>query len=47
MTVLKAFDINDKSILDKTLYYSVKADLGEKREPIPIRIKDSELMNIK
>ena len=44
---IKAFDINDKSILDKTLYYSVKADLGEKREPIPIRIKDSELMNIK
>ena len=41
---IKAFNINDKNILDKTLYYSKKAKLGEKRVAIGVKVKDSELM---
>jgi hypothetical protein len=44
---IKAFNINDKNILDKTLYYSKKAKLGEKRVAIGVKVKDSELMKNK
>ena len=40
---IKAFNIQDKTVLEKTIYYSVKANIGEKREPIGIKIKDSGL----
>jgi hypothetical protein len=41
---IKAFDINDKSVIDKTLYYSIKANPGEKRVALGVKVKDSELM---
>lgn len=41
---IKAFDLNEKNILEKTLYYSIKANPGEKRVAIGVKVKDSELL---